>query len=396
MHNLRRRLLLDALRAADVAAMAAAFGGALYASAEHALAGDVSRFLLYRVKLQNALLVVLFAFAWHLIMSSRGLYRSHRIGLIVSEWWEVTKAVTLGVLLLAGLALVFELQAVDRTFLVTFYAIALLGMLGMRTGLRILLGEVRRKGRNLRHLIIVGCGPRGTLFGEQVRHRAELGYNLLGYMDDAPAPLNPITGEPETMLGSLQDVEEVFRRHPVDEVVIALPLKSQYAAIARIIAIAEDLGLTVRIPAGLFQLRLAKASVDFLEDIPIVSFHAPVPPYEGLVIKRLLDVVVSAALLLVLLPLMAALALLIRLDSRGPALFRQERVGQGRNRFRMLKFRTMVHDAEARLPTLEAQNEVAGAAFKMRRDPRVTRVGRFLRRFSLDELPSSGTCSGVT
>ena len=210
----------------------------------------------------------------------------------------MTKAVTLGVLLLAGLALVFELQAVDRTFLVTFYAIALLGMLGMRTGLRILLGEVRRKGRNLRHLIIVGCGPRGTLFGEQVRHRAELGYNLLGYMDDAPAPLNPITGEPETMLGSLQDVEEVFRRHPVDEVVMCLPMKSLYVTRGRgLLRSAHGQGITIRFDGDLFHLSRPRGSSTGSKTSrgPAQAPCSPVSRTAGhYLIKRLQDVTLAS------------------------------------------------------------------------------------------------------
>jgi len=182
-------------------------------------------------------------------------------------------------------------------------------------------------------------------------------------------------------------VEEILASLPADEVIIALPVRSQYRTIARIIAAAEDRGLMVRIPTSLFELRLSKATVDHLDDLPMITLQPPMSSSDFLVVKRLLDIAVSFAALVLLFPLFLLIAALIRLDSRGSVLFFQERVGQGMKRFRIVKFRTMVPEAEARMRELEASNEVAGAAFKMKNDPRVTRLGRALRKLSLDELP---------
>jgi lipopolysaccharide/colanic/teichoic acid biosynthesis glycosyltransferase len=139
-------------------------------------------------------------------------------------------------------------------------------------------------------------------------------------------------------------------------------------------------------PADFFELKLAHAEVEHLDKIPIVTLAEPVPSSLALFVKRTVDVVGATAAIVLSAPLFLAIAVAIKLESPGPALFGQERVGLGRRKFRMWKFRSMVKDAESQLPKLEQLNEVRGAAFKIRQDPRVTRVGRVLRKSSLDEL----------
>jgi len=387
MQPLRRRLLLDAFRAADLCAMTAAFGLALLVSAGAASPNNPAEFLAVRIKLSNALLFMGFAALWHVIFRARGLYRSRRIGLLVSEWWDIAKAVALGALILAGLAVVLRLIAVDRRFLAVFFVAGLVGTVLTRSVLRLVLGEVRRKGRNLRNLVIVGCGPRGARLGAEIWKRPDLGYLLLGYIDDIPPPRSSLHGQPEKLLGGLKDAAGLLGHMEVDEVMICLPLRSQYETIARIIAVATEMGLIVRIPADFFELKLAHAEVEHLDKIPIVTLAESAPSSLGLVLKRVVDAVFAGVALVLLAPLFLIIAVAIKLESRGPVFFSQERVGFGRRKFRMWKFRSMVKDAESQLPKLERLNEVHGAAFKMKKDPRVTRVGLVLRKLSLDELP---------
>jgi exopolysaccharide biosynthesis polyprenyl glycosylphosphotransferase len=249
------------------------------------------------------------------------------------------------------------------------------------------LGEVRRRGRNLRNLVIVGCGPRGARLGAEIWKRPELGYMLLGYIDDFPPPRSPLHGAPEKLLGGLGDAESILSHSEVDEVMICLPLRSQYEAIARIISIASVRGLTVRMPADFFELKLVSAHVEHLDQIPIISLATSGPPAWDLFAKRAVDFALASIGLLLLAPVFVLVAAAVALDSPGPVFFGQERVGLCRRKFRMWKFRTMVEDAEALVAALEGFNEVSGAAFKMRSDPRVTRMGRLLRKLSLDELP---------
>lgn len=387
MYRLRRQFLLNAFRVADVVVMGFAFVIALGLTAETASPQNPAEFLAVRVKVSNALLFLGFAVAWHVICRAQGLYRSRRIGLMVSEWWDVAKAVGLGTLLLASLALLLRLQAVDRSFLLVFFFVSLLGTILTRIVLRTILGEVRRQGRNLRKLVIVGCGTRGARLGAEIWKRPELGYLLIGYIDDMPPPHSPLHGEPENLLGGLDAATAILTGLEVDEVMVCLPVRSQYEAIARIVSAAARMGLTVRMPADFFELRLAEAQVSYLDRIPIVTLSEPTADSRGLQAKRAVDVVCSGIALVLLAPLFLIIAAAIKLDSPGGVFFGQNRVGFGRRKFHIWKFRSMVEDAEAQLPILEARNEVHGAAFKMTHDPRVTRVGRILRKLSLDELP---------
>jgi len=387
MQPLRRRLLLDAFRVADLCVMSAAFGLALLVSAGVASPNNPAAFLAVRIKLSNMILFAGFALIWHVIFRARGLYRTRRIGLLVSEWWDIARAVALGTLILAGLGLVLRLAAVDRRFLAVFFVVGLVGTVLTRSALRLALGEVRRKGRNLRNLVIVGCGPRGARLGAEIWKRPELGYLLMGYIDDIPPPRSALHGQPEKLLGGLKDAGKLLGTMEVDEVMICLPVRSQYETIARLITETTEMGLTVRMPADFFELKLARAEVEHLDKIPIVTLSEPAPSSLGLFVKRTLDLVCTGVALIIFAPLFLFIAIAIKLESSGPVFFSQERVGLGRRKFRMWKFRSMVRDAESQLAKLEQLNEVKGAAFKIRQDPRVTRVGRLLRKLSLDELP---------
>jgi exopolysaccharide biosynthesis polyprenyl glycosylphosphotransferase len=333
------------------------------------------------------LLFIGFAVLWHVIFRVRGLYRSRHIGLLVSEWWEVAKATALGTFVLAGLSVALPLRAVDRQFLAVFFGASLLATVLTRGVLRLALGEVRRNRRNLRNLVIIGCGPRGAALGAEIWKKPELGYLLVGYIDDLPPPRSALHGDPEKLLGGLKDAATILGGLEVDEVMICLPMRSQYEAIARIIAAAAQMGITVRMPADFFNLRLAKAQLDYLDQIPIVTLAESAPVSLGLIVKRVVDVACAAMALIMLAPVFLIITIAIKLESPGPVFFGQARVGLGRRKFRMWKFRSMVVDAEAQLPALEKLNEVKGAAFKIKKDPRVTPVGRILRKLSLDELP---------
>ena len=185
----------------------------------------------------------------------------------------MTKAVVLGTLLLSAATLFFKLSAINRTFLATFFAVVLPATVIMRSSVRIVLGGVRQKGRNLRNAVIVGCGPRGTRIGRQLRNRPDLGYLLLGYIDDIPAPECPLHSGKEKLLGPLNEFNQILRTEKVDEVFIALPIRSYYETIAKLITISEELGVIVRIPAELLSWHLAKSAIDYLDDDPFLTLR---------------------------------------------------------------------------------------------------------------------------
>jgi len=173
----------------------------------------------------------------------------------------------------------------------------------------------------------------------------------------------------------------------VDEVMIALPIKSFYAQSSEIVRQCEEQGIIVRCDSGIFTPILARSEPEEFEDSSVISFYTGGMHGWSVWVKRTLDFSLSYVLLVLLSPLFVVIALLIKLTSRGPVFFVQERVGLNKRSFRLYKFRTMVADAEQKLSEVEHLNEVSGPVFKIKNDPRINRVGKFLRKTSMDELP---------
>jgi exopolysaccharide biosynthesis polyprenyl glycosylphosphotransferase len=213
----------------------------------------------------------------------------------------------------------------------------------------------------------------------------ELGYQIVGYVDD---DLKKATGAVGRFsgLGTVDELPAILARGNVNEVIVTLPWM-YHRKILRIIAECAHSDVRARIVPDMFQMSMSRVGMDNLNGLPLLSMQQPTLSTSGRAVKRALDVLGAALVLLLTSPFLALAALGIRLDSPGPILFRQERVGKGESRFMVYKFRTMYQDAEEQLERLRGHNEATGPLFKMKRDPRITRVGRILRRTSIDELP---------
>jgi exopolysaccharide biosynthesis polyprenyl glycosylphosphotransferase len=257
---------------------------------------------------------------------------------------------------------------------------------GTRALLRLNLRRLRFRGHNLKKLVIIGTGTRAEWFAKQILNRADYGYKLIGYVD-SKSRFNNNGLSKVPWLGDVPDLARIISTEIIDEVFIALPIKSQYSQIESAISLLEEQGIMVHLASDLFPHKLARSRPWEFEGAPLLSLHSAPPVSWRTEIKRLMDVVGSMLLLLFSLPLLVIVAIAIKLDSRGPVLFVQERVGLNKRRFRMFKFRTMRRNAESQMKDLEHLNEKSGPIFKIRRDPRITRVGRWLRVTSIDELP---------
>jgi len=387
MFALRRKILLNLIRVADLVVMIVAFAIGMLISGQIVQGGGLSEYFAVRIKLVNFFFFVGWLVTWYLLLKSFGLYRSRRSGVMASEWWAISKAVAIGTLLLSFAAVLFDMSAVTPVFLITYLCVVWLGTVLGRFVLRSFFTDDRSNRGALQKLVIVGCGPRGAEFGKKVRQRPDFGYLLLGYVDEMAPPENPLHGGPEKILGTPEELRQIIETHDVDEVVITLPIASHYQTISNIILVCEELSVDVFMPSDFFKSRLVSAAIDDSRAWPAMELRRPVASTGGIIIKRMIDVLVSSIALIVLSPILVFIAIAIKLDSKGPIFFRQDRVGLRRKTFKMHKFRTMFVDAEERIKDLEDRNEVKGAAFKMTNDPRVTRVGRTLRKLSLDELP---------
>jgi exopolysaccharide biosynthesis polyprenyl glycosylphosphotransferase len=348
---------------------------------------SVAQFLGIRVKIGNFFIFLGLLIMWHALFSAFGLYGSRRLSTAKADSKDVMISTSLGTLFLYVAAIIFNIRMATRTFLVVFWILSTLILVCSRLVLRFLLAQTRLHGRNLRDMLIVGTNSRAIEFAHKMQTKPELGYRIMGFADREWAGIDQFRQSGYALACGLDDLPAFFRKNVVDEVVIALPIRSFHEDASRIVSVCEDQGIVLRVLSNLFNLKLGHAHVEELEGDPWITHYAGI--YEGgpLAMKRVLDFLVALTALILLAPIMSLAALLIKLTSPGPILFEQERIGQNKRQFTIYKFRSMVADAETKMRQIEHLNEVSGPVFKIKLDPRVTTIGKFLRKTSIDELP---------
>jgi exopolysaccharide biosynthesis polyprenyl glycosylphosphotransferase len=387
MNQIRGQVLLDVLKLYDVVA---ALGCFLLATAmvSHEIP-DISfrDFLAIRVKLSNFLLMGFFAVAWHYILGTCGLYASKRLSSFKGEAVDILRATSLGTGLLLVLSVIASISMVDNRFLIVFFTSVIAMMIIGRGLMRVVLHRVRLRKANLREVVIVGMNDRALQLARGIEANPALGYRIKGFIDDRTGEGHGIESSGYKWLGSLDGIGSVLALHPVDEVIVCLPMNSFYKDIAHIVALCEQQGIIVRLRPDLFNLAIGRSQMDYLDGLSVVTITTGVLDGRAAAVKRLIDILGSGILLTLLSPVMLVTALLVKVTSRGPVFFVQDRLGRNKRLFRIYKFRTMVPGADRMLHELEHMNEADGAAFKIRDDPRATPIGRFLRTTSIDELP---------
>ncbi len=348
-------------------------------------AASFSTVLSERLSVKNFLLLTLFLVIWTGIHQLSGLYRNP----LKRSWGSLAFRAASASACGSVFFLLFPLFSHEHdmpllTPVLIFFSAACTSSLLARSALWPLFSSyaAAQQRRPLRTLII-GSGPiAGQLF--QSLH-AQLRQSVVGFVDSPGSHTVPETGGGR-LLGSFDQLERVLMSTAVDEVLVALPLRSCYDQIQMSIRVCERAGVPVSYHFQPFSHSLGFARIQERSLQHYISWR-PSRVEQSSFAKRTVDTIVASAALLCLAPLFAAIAVAIKLTSPGPVFFSQERYGLNKQRFRMLKFRTMVPDAEARQKALESQNEAQGPVFKMKNDPRVTPIGRFLRKTSLDELP---------
>ncbi len=259
-------------------------------------------------------------------------------------------------------------------------------LLSLDRGIALLVqARQRRQGKGLKRILIVGAGEVGRRVMRTVVARPDLGYEIVGYVDDNPEKGDGRIGR-FPGLGTVDNLPTVIDEREVDEVIITLPW-TYHRRILSVLRACARRNVRARLVPDLFQMSLSRVEVGDLGGVPLVEIREISFSKAELIVKRAMDLTGALLGLLVGWPLFLLLAIAIKLDSRGPILFRQQRVGENQRLFTIYKFRTMVEGAEEEIEKLKDRNEADGPLFKIRDDPRVTRVGRILRQTSLDELP---------
>jgi exopolysaccharide biosynthesis polyprenyl glycosylphosphotransferase len=321
--------------------------------------------------------------AWPLVLDRFGMYRSRRHEDLLSVLSPLAGASTAGVVMLSTVA--FAISAPIAPLFPLVFGLANFTMLAaIRVGGFAFLRAARRAGANYRNVLVIGSGPRARYVEQVIASHAEWGLRIVAFVDDSEPEGGPAVALEH--VHKFVDVPALLRDEAIDEALVACPL-SMLPSVASVVHACAVGGVPVTLLSDLFGNHLPAPRVCYFDTLAALSF-APVHHNEvKLALKRLIDIVGAVAGLVLAAPLLALCALAIRLDSQGPVFFRQLRCGLNGRRFAMVKLRTMHVGAESRKVELLHLNEMDGPVFKIASDPRVTRVGRWLRRWSTDELP---------
>jgi exopolysaccharide biosynthesis polyprenyl glycosylphosphotransferase len=322
---------------------------------------------------------------WAIGLWAVGFHRSHRTDPIRVEAWGAIQVALGGTASVALLVWALRWTWVSRPFLVLFAAVDAALLAGEKVVLRLLSRSARRRGYNFRTVVIAGTGKRAVSFGDFLEKHPHWGFKVIGFLDDGNG--GEIAGLGRwPRLGHLRELEGVLAREVVDEIIFVIE-KGRLEDFEEAMLAAERHGVRSHLALDIFPHVIARPMLEEMGGVPLLTFTTTPSNPLLLATKRAIDIVLALGLLVLSLPVQLLAACAIKLSSPGPVLFRQTRCGLNGRHFTLTKFRTMVSDAEQRRAEVAPLNEMDGPVFKSRTDPRLTSVGRLLRRFSVDELP---------
>ncbi len=322
------------------------------------------------------------AYSWLLFFKAFGLYDLARHRKPLETVQAVVKAVSFGTVLILSLGFFYRGFTFSRLVCAYAWGISIVLFSGLRIGLGLARARRRRAGRGLARTAVVGSRSLARFLIEKILREPEHGYRLAGYLDDDP----PASRLSVPQIGTIDRLEEVIEHHGIECVLIAHPVLGHHDLL-RAIEVCERKAVTLRMVPPTFDLMVNYRDFEEVDGVPLVRINEQELRRAGDLFKRAIDIVLASGALVLAAPVFLAAAIAIRIEDGGPVFFRQRRVGKDGRPFNMLKLRTMVVEAEAILPGLVNVGALGEPVFKLERDPRVTRTGRFLRRTSLDELP---------
>ncbi|MEO6626935.1 MAG: sugar transferase, partial [Aquihabitans sp.] len=321
--------------------------------------------------------------AWLGLFANQRLYNTRFIGRRIDEIHRIVNACFLGTMTVA-LGGSFANILLPRAGLVVLAGCSFVIVIIEREVARRVFMRLRSRGRMVRYVVIAGANPEGRDIAAMLLTEPWLGYQVVGFVDDHTDNVEPVPGVP--LLGGVADLVGILTQYPNASVIVASSAVES-AVTNRLARDLLDQGIHVELSSTLRDISSQRLTVRPLGRFPVVYVEPVARGGWRAVAKRTFDAVGAGLGLLAVSPILLAAAIAIRLDSKGPVLFRQTRVGRNSEPFGVLKLRTMIVDAEDHLDELVDQNEADGPLFKMANDPRITRVGKILRKTSIDELP---------
>lgn len=334
---------------------------------------------------QHVPMLILSVLLWVAGLYFNGMYGALRTKSLPNIGGIVARAAFFFFVGIGVMIFLFEMKHVGRFLTMLFMVLTFLALTAEKIFMFSGLKYLRKKGFNQRRMIVVGTGKRAVALIHRIKNHPEWGFKILGAIEDeAGRGIARVDGV--EVIGNIDNIGEILKKKAVDEVMIVVP-RSRLNFIEKAVLSCEIVGVKVVVAMDLFNLKIARARHTDLEGIPFVSFETTVANAWQLIVKRLLDLVLSFAGIVLGAPIFLASALAIKMTSKGPVIFKQQRVGLNSRTFTLYKFRTMYSGADELRAAMEAKNELDGPAFKMKHDPRVTPAGRVLRKLSIDELP---------
>jgi exopolysaccharide biosynthesis polyprenyl glycosylphosphotransferase len=329
--------------------------------------------------------IVVFAIIWVLVLTKLGAYTYQRFKSLRREMKLVAEASVISTLILLAADFILRFGYIPRTYIGIFFIVNFLGLAGEKIILFNIAKEIRKRGKNRKKVLVVGSGMRAKNFIETVEKNLEWGLDIVGLV----AENGSFFGEElygKKILGTNSEIEKILHQYPADEAIICAS-GIEMGKVEEVLETCEREGVQIRINSDFFGKLAKKVTIDEVYGLPIISLIT-IPDNEwAFYLKRLLDIFISGILLIILSPFFLVTGILIKLTSEGPVFYEWNVVGFNKKPFRSWKFRTMVIDADEMKEKLMDLNEMKGPVFKIKNDPRITKVGRFMRKYSLDELP---------
>ncbi len=376
-------MILDALTV-----LGAAFLATLYEKRVDPVDGirDFWRGTLIHGRSMSILMALLFGFIVSLIVTSRRLhlYSPTRLGGFLHEQRLTLQACFTSGLLLTGTLYLVHATDIPRSIVVTTLVLVVVSLSLRRLVYRFLLYRRFERGLGTRNVLIVGTGPEAHALRHHFESIRHLGYTFKGFIDFT-GPSARFAASSGDVVGNLDTLFQHARKQFVDEIFFATPCER--GIMQTVLEQARIHGIDLRVVPDMYDGLAWNSPIEYIGQFPTIPLHCGHVPEIALVLKRGLDFILSSIALSILSPLLLAVAIAVKVDSRGPVFYHSERIGKKGRVFRCTKFRTMVRDAENRRADVMHMNERDGVLFKISNDPRITRLGRFLRKYSLDELP---------
>jgi exopolysaccharide biosynthesis polyprenyl glycosylphosphotransferase len=332
------------------------------------------------------LLALLCGFIGSLIVISRrlNLYSPTRLGGHLHEQGLTVQACFTAGLLLTGTLYLVHAADIPRGIVLATWSLVLVALSLRRLVYRAILYRRFERGMGTRNVLIVGTGAEAQALRHHVESIRHLGYTFKGFIDSR-GPSSRFTTTSGEVVGTLDTLFTLARKQFVDEIFFTAPCER--GIVQDVLDKARIYGIDLRVVPDMYDGLAWNSPIEYIGQFPTIPLHCGHVPEMALVLKRTLDVVFSSLLLIVLSPLLVAIAIAIKFDSRGPVFYFSERIGKKGHVFKCTKFRTMVRDADLKRADIMHMNERDGVLFKITNDPRVTPLGRFLRKYSLDEMP---------